>query len=430
MTCDAIPERRPPPAMPAASWRILLLSRYFPPEIGGVGQYWANMIPHFARLEITLLTPMATAKAGLRSRQGVELVVKRLRCFPKESVRYSLRWILCVILTSLYSTQECLIGRVDYVVIGHGSFSLCLCAWLTAMATRTPYILVTHGEDIPQRRSRSSRLLKFFFSRATGFVCNSEFTAARLRRFLARDVAPTIVMPGVEDRFFQVPDPMAVDAVRKTFDLQSRKTVYTIARLDERKGQDRVIEALPQIIRAHPNVVYLMSGSGPRLEQMKDLAHRCGVEGHVRFAGVIPADMIVACHYACDVFVMPNRELCCGDTEGFGIVFLEANAAGKPAVAGSAGGAVDAVVDGVTGMIVNGEDSADIASAICRLLGDASLARSLGEAGRKRAWERFRWQIAARKFEDAIAAIAVREARFAVAGDRHGADLAPYSTLS
>ncbi len=175
------------------------------------------------------------------------------------------------------------------------------------------------------------------------------------------------------------------------YGLEWRRVLLTVGRLCPRKGMDRVIESLPAILRHIPDLAYVIVGHGAYRPALEALARELGVQEHVIFAGAVPDEELVG-HYALgDVFIMANREMPDGYTEGFGLVFLEANACGLPAIAGRAGGSPDAVIDMVNGLLVNGEDQADIAQAVVRLFGDDALRSRLRAGGaelvRAATWE-------------------------------------------
>jgi phosphatidylinositol alpha-1,6-mannosyltransferase len=169
--------------------------------------------------------------------------------------------------------------------------------------------------------------------------------------------------------------------------------ILTVARLEERKGIDTMLRAMPRILHAEPSAKYLVVGDGAdrrRLETMRDAA---GLADAVVFCGAVPYESpeLVAYYRTCDVFAMPNRTLSDGNAEGFGLVFLEAGACGKPVVGGSTGGVRDAVDHDVTGLLVSGDSETETADAIVRLLRDPAYAGRLGAAGRRKA-EDSRWQ--------------------------------------
>jgi phosphatidylinositol alpha-1,6-mannosyltransferase len=162
------------------------------------------------------------------------------------------------------------------------------------------------------------------------------------------------------------------------YKVAGRRVLLTISRLYERKGIDRVIEALPDLVQQFPDLVYLIVGDGYYRDALDALVIKHGVGDHVVFAGSV-SDAELPFHYAIgDVFIMPNRELPDGETEGFGLVFLEANACGLPVIAGAAGGSVDAVQHRKNGIVVDGNDLRAISQAVADLLGDRSLYTQIG----------------------------------------------------
>ncbi len=166
-------------------------------------------------------------------------------------------------------------------------------------------------------------------------------------------------------------------------------------RLVRRKGQDRLIDAWPAVRAAVPDARLLLVGSGPYGRSLRRRARRLGVAEAVTFAGAVPA--IAPWFDAADVFAMPSRSRLGGlEVEGLGIVFLEAASCGKPVVAGDSGGIPDAVVDGVTGHLVDPRSPAEIADRIVALLTDPARAATMGRAGRDRVEADWQWRDVAR----------------------------------
>ena len=192
------------------------------------------------------------------------------------------------------------------------------------------------------------------------------------------------------------------DEIRKIHrERKKGKIILTVGRLVERKGHDAVIKALPFVLKEFPDLKYKIVGKGPMDKKLREIAKIENVNGYVEFCGEV--DNIADFYANCDVLVMPSRFIeKKGDVEGFGLVFLEANYFGKPVIAGKSGGVFDAVIDGVTGLLVDPESPEEIANAIIELLENPELARKLGEQGRKRVLEEFTWERAARIIEQAM----------------------------
>ncbi len=179
-------------------------------------------------------------------------------------------------------------------------------------------------------------------------------------------------------------------AVRERYGLRERPTIVCVSRLVPRKGQDKLIETLPQVRTRVPDAALLLVGDGPYRAalQRKIAAHR--QQDNVVITGSVAPDALPGHYAAGDVFAMPCRTRRFGlDVEGLGVVFLEAAAMGLPVVAGDSGGAPDGVIDGRTGYVVDGRDRNSLADAVTQLLTDTALAQRMGEAGRD--WMKTDW---------------------------------------
>lgn len=216
-----------------------------------------------------------------------------------------------------------------------------------------------------------------------------EYHRTRLDRALAGVTDLVRLPPGVDPTVFS-PDVDGTE-VRARHGLLGRPVVVCVSRLVPRKGQDRLVRALPAVRRRVPDAALLLVGGGPDRKRLRALAERVGVADHVVFTGSVPWAELPAHHAAGDVFAMPCRTRNGGlDVEGLGIVYLEASATGRPVVAGDSGGAPDAVLDGETGFVVPGRDTGAIADRVATLLADPALAARMGATGR--AWVERDWQ--------------------------------------
>lgn len=269
-----------------------------------------------------------------------------------------------------------------------------------AHALGLPYGVVVHGTELllleakmargPARRWIASRLL----GDAAVIVANSTWTAARTRALLGalRRVGPatrirTVPLGTDPARFRPGVDP---DVVRAQYGLGAGPWLLTVARLEWHKGIDTAIRALPAIRAAVPGVRYAVAGVGPRRPQLERLAADLGLGSAVRFLGGVPDDDLPALYNAADLYVGVSRrhELL---VEGFGISILEASACGLAVVGGRAGGIPDAVRDGETGVLVDPDDPAAVATGVVGLLSDVAWRRRLGAAGRRAVESYFNW---------------------------------------
>lgn len=249
-----------------------------------------------------------------------------------------------------------------------------------------PYVVHTYGNEVLEpRHALVSAIRRRVLRGAERVITISDFTRDVLVRLGVPSGRIVLIRPKIDVAPFDVA--VDVDAFKAAEGLEGKRVLLTVGRLVQRKGIDRVIEALPEILRVYPGLVYVVLGLGPDIERLQALTSKHGVADHVRFVG----DRETAPFYhACDVFVMISRHIVeKGDVEGFGIVYLEANACGKPVVGGRSGGVPDAVVHGETGLLVDPDDVHAISEAIKTLLGDPELATRLGQQGRDRVLREF-----------------------------------------
>jgi phosphatidylinositol alpha-1,6-mannosyltransferase len=254
-------------------------------------------------------------------------------------------------------------------------------------------LIYIHGEEISTRTryDEGGQRRRRAFSAANGIVAVSRFTQDTLMRVFAVPAGKIeLVSNGVDlARFAPRPRPPHLVA---RYGLEGRRVLLTVSRLYARKGMDRVIESLPAVLQHIPGLVYLIVGEGAYRPTLENLVAYHDLGRNVIFAGAVP-DYELTEHYSLgDVFIMANREMPDGETEGFGLVFLEANACGLPVIAGHAGGSVDAVTDRVNGLVVDGDDTTAIAAAILRMFEDDGLRDSLRAGGadvaRASGWDR------------------------------------------
>ncbi|MFG1701729.1 glycosyltransferase family 4 protein [Nonomuraea sp. M3C6] len=250
-------------------------------------------------------------------------------------------------------------------------------------------VMLTHGHEASWAGAPGFRAaLRRIGEHADVVTYLGEYTRARLAAAISPGKLVRLA-PGVDVTQFHP------EARKAELGLGGRPVVACVSRLVPRKGQDQLIRAWPQVLRSVPEAVLLLVGGGPYRATLERLA--AGQES-IRFTGTVPAAALPGYYAAADVFAMPCRTRWKGvDVEGLGIVFLEASATGLPVVAGSSGGAPDAVRPGETGLVVDGEDVAEIAQAIVELLSDPDKARKMGAGGRDWIAREWSWdQVAAR----------------------------------
>lgn len=264
-----------------------------------------------------------------------------------------------------------------------------LVAWAIARLLGRPVLIYAHGEELTGwGRGKKFAVMGFVLRHADVVLSNSDYTRDTLVGFIG--VAPrriALVYPTVDEERFR-PGLDGAD-LRGRIGLGPRQhLILSVGRLMRRKGFDSVIRALPLLRQRGLDAHYALIGIGEDHDYLQALARDNGVGDRVHLLGHVSYEDLPRWYSACDLFAMPNRDIE-GDTEGFGLVFLEAASAGKPAVAGIAGGTGSAVVDGVTGLRVDGEKLDAITHALARLLADAVEAERMGLNGRTRVLDNF-----------------------------------------
>ena len=285
-----------------------------------------------------------------------------------------------------------------------------LSGWLLAQTLGLPYVVYTHGKEILEHAAdpKTAPLMQQALEGASRVVCNSHYTGELLRDVGVSPGKIVRLCPGVDAQAWSTaPAAERLAALRQRHGLGDRPLILTVTRLIERKGCDVMMRAMGQILAQCPEAVYLIVGEGPERSRLEALRDELGLQNSVIFAGAVSDEDLLAYYYAAQVFAMISRQPAGShEVEGFGIVYLEANACGLPVVAGRSGGVPDAVVDGETGYLVDPEDPQAVAIAVGRLLADPDLRQRLGSQGRQRAEQDFSWRQAGDRLRHLIAEVA------------------------
>jgi phosphatidylinositol alpha-1,6-mannosyltransferase len=199
------------------------------------------------------------------------------------------------------------------------------------------------------------------------------------------------IAPGIDTEHFAP----AVDSelLKRELDLEGKRVIVSVGRLVHRKGQDTLVEALPEILKEYPDAHLLFVGVGPHLEYIHKRAIQLGVLANISFVGRVQYSELPRFISAGEIFAMPSRSRLAGlEVEGLGIVYLEASACELPVVGGLSGGAPDAVLEGETGFAVDGLNPTAVASAVNQLLADPERAKEMGRRGRQWIIDEWEWR--------------------------------------
>jgi phosphatidylinositol alpha-1,6-mannosyltransferase len=371
--------------------KSLLIAHSYLPRVGGRELYLHHVFSRFSATDLVVLTPYEEGFQSFDQESPVKIVrVERERLlWFLQGRRERLSWFA-------FLAHLCWREGVDVV---HASLAVSdgMSGWLLKRVLGKPYIVYTFGKELTLRTGdelRRKRLMQVF-EEADQVVTISDYTRGQLLSLGVPAKRIAKITPGVDTRRFY-PDRTAGLAIRARYQLEDYPVILTIGRLAPHKGHDVVIQALPLVLSQIPNAVYLIGGKGPALESLQALAQERAVSDHVIFAGYVPDEELPAFYNAADLFVMPSRQMLeAGEWEGFGIVYLEANACGKPVIGGRSGGTEDAVVNGQSGYLVDPESPEAVAEKILGLLQNPVRAQRMGEFGRRWVKQHLSWEQAA-----------------------------------
>lgn len=367
--------------------RHLLVTNDFPPKVGGIQNYlwelWRRLPPDDV---VVHTTPYGGADAFDAAQ-------------PFTVIRSREPWLL---------PGPHLVRRVRRLARRHGVdlvvIDPALPAGLIGPRLDLPYAVIVHGAEvaIPARLPGTRRLLRTVLAGAAGVIAAGGYAARECERALGRPLPAFLIPPGVDiDRFKPLNAAERVEARRRLGLRAEAPTVVSVSRLVPRKGMDTLIRSAALLAPAHEDLQVVIAGRGRDRRRLIRLAGH--VRAPVRLAGPLGDDDLVSLYGCADVFAMLCRNRWRGlEQEGFGIVFLEAAAAGVPQVAGRSGGAHEAVTDGVTGIVLDPATPRSAAKAIGALLDDPECRMNMGDAARRRAEAHLSYDVLAGRLSRAL----------------------------
>lgn len=371
--------------------RLLVLSELFLPTKGGTAVWAAEVYKRLGGKEIHIITadvPGAAEVDAVHPNSIHRLDLKRVRWLRPESLLMYARFLF-------KSMWLALTHRFDAI---HAFRSLPegLVAWVVARLTFRPIVIYAHGEELTGWGSgRKYQAMRFALRHADRVIANSENTRDTLLEMGVAEDRITLIYPGVDVMVFR--PGLDASGLRESLGIDpNEKLVFSVGRLSRRKGFDQLIRAIAQLRREGMPVRYVLAGIGEDRDYLDSLILEHNLRGAAHMLGAVAIEDLPRWMNACDVFAMPNREIN-GDNEGFGMVFIEAAACGRPSLAGNAGGTGSAVLHEVTGLRVDGTSTERVADGLRRLLQDVAWADNLGQAGLNRVKQQFSWERVAEK---------------------------------
>ena len=375
--------------------KILCITNDFGPRAGGIETFVIGLIERLPKNSVTVFTSAQEGSvpfdAAWKRDYGVDVIRDRTRILlPTMRIGRKVRAI----------AQE---GGFTTVFFGAAA-PLALLAQGLRKAGVTHIVALTHGHEVWWSKVWPfSWAMRRIGKGVDHLTYLGEFTRLNISQALtesARD-AMVKIAPGIDTDHF-APRPDAAE-LRRELGLADKKVIVSVGRLVHRKGQDKLIEAMPEILTQIPQAHILFVGDGPYKEHLAKRAQQLGISSHITFIGRIHyADLP---RYICagDIFAMPSRSRLAGlEVEGLGIVYLEASACGLAVIGGISGGAPDAVLQGETGYAVDGTSPTAIAQAAIALLTQPELSARMGARGREWIVAQWRWNVWSARFNELL----------------------------
>lgn len=337
----------------------VLLTLEYPPQVGGVANYYANLV----RADERQCLDVIANEHGQLTHPWLKIFAVLWQRQRHEPIR------------------KIIVGQV--LPVG-------TVVWIWRMFFGTPYIVYTHGMDItvPQRFVRKRWLLRHILQSAEAVVTVSQFSANRLVEFLPTvKTKLTIISPAPNITPERFPD-----VVQPQSSTQPTPFLLSVGRLVKRKGFAEAIEAFAQLAAEHHDWKYYIVGGGPERVALERLIAQHQLEHRVQLLGQLSDGATARLYAKSSFFVLPAQQLADGDFEGYGTVIVEANSFAKPAIATRTGGVADAVQDGVTGVLVPPNDEIALTRAMTLFCDKPELTVRLGQAAqtwaKQRTWSK------------------------------------------
>ncbi|TRX72005.1 glycosyltransferase family 4 protein [Carboxylicivirga sp. M1479] len=359
--------------------KILILSKDYPPTIGGVENYSYYIAEGLGRNnDVQVLT----FKGRDKENTWPDTVrVKRISLGIK--VPEAVKGLFLV----LYLFFNALIKKPDYVFAT--TWKVGYPAMLLKKLFSYKLVITCHGAEITRHKDSSDTMdrMKETLSVADQLIAVSEFTKAKTIEYASVSADKVTVVPnGVDLSKMNV---IPKEKARKRIGFE-KDCFYalTVSRVDSRKGHEKVLSAIPSILDKYPHFRYVIVGNGPEKEKLQKLCVELGIDSIVRFAGYVESELLDYYYSAADTFVMINTMTDDKDFEGFGLVFAEAGYYGLPLIGGNNSGPKEVIVHNESGFLINGDVDSVVAS-VTTLMRDAESCKKLGEKAKELTCKRF-----------------------------------------
>jgi phosphatidylinositol alpha-1,6-mannosyltransferase len=360
---------------------ILLVTNDFGPRAGGIETFVMGLLERVPKGEVIVYTSHQSSTGEYDRRWRDEYGVEVVR--DKSSILLPTPRVI--------RNLQKLIDERNLSTVWFGAAApLGVSARWLRKAGAQHIVALTHGHEVWWSKVWPFSWAISEIARSVDVVTYlGDFTQQAIARRFKDKNKLTKIAPGIDTEHFR---PLDGRELREKYGIADRATIVSVGRLVHRKGQDRLVEAMPLVLKEIPEAHLVFIGEGPHRKKLDELVKKLKLKNHVTFIGRIQYSDLPRHISLGDIFAMPSRSRLFGlEVEGLGIVYLEASACGLPVVGGNSGGAPDAVKEGITGFVVDGNNLPEIADRIITLLKDDELRNQMGNAGRSWAMEEWQW---------------------------------------
>ncbi|MBN1279001.1 MAG: glycosyltransferase family 4 protein [Chlorobiaceae bacterium] len=378
---------------------FILISDNFPPcKGGGIAEWAYGIASNMAGLgyEVTVLSRWKNKNDRLRYRNHL---FQTHHMQGRDWNRYRYWYALSYLFRQLQQQPDSMVIATTWELAAPMNI-------LRHLFPKSRYIVIAHGLEITKiNKTQRSRQLQNTLAHALLTFAVSRFTKNEiLHRMYGRTLSVRFLPNGVDaERFHHVTEDRYL---REKFSIpDNAHIILTLARVIERKGHDTVIRALPEILEQFPDTIYIIAGPWENnyYNKLLRLIEELRLTEHVRFTSFIDESDLNTLYSTSDIYVMISRIIeSAGDTEGFGITFLEANACGCPVIGSYSGGIPDAIEEGINGFLVAPDDYRALAEKILLLFNNRELRSNIAEKAKERITEQFSWKTITQQFLSAV----------------------------
>ena len=369
--------------------KALLLTENFPPKEGGSGRWFWELYSRLPKDEVFIVAN--DTDEGRLFDKTHSLNIHRISLSSPEwgvasidGLKFywsTIRKVLQLIKENNIEEVHC--GRV----IPEG-----VIARAVKLLAGKEYRCFVHGEDVETAATsrEHSLLVKNVCKKASMLICNSE-NSLNLITQLDFDNGDKceVLHPGVDAERFKVAS--SNEAFRKKIGWSGKRVLLTVGRLQRRKGQDFLVEIMPELLKQFPDLFYAIVGRGECKEELVSMIEQNDLQNHVAVYSDMGDEELIQCYQQCDIFILPNRTIN-NDIEGFGMVLVEAQVCGKPVIAGDSGGTRETMSIGKTGQIIDCSSPNAMLKNLKVVLGNESIVDGSVDIA-EYARDRFNWDV-------------------------------------